>query len=328
LTTHGDAIDEAIVGAEGLGNNLIDLHLPMNYFHSMNQSLDRLKVLGVLLRLKSPSRAAIELGVTQSAISKTLAVLRAEYNDALLIRRGDTMVPTAFGEKIANPLNSALNNLEQVIERKNQPRHPRSFSIAMRDQFVLTLGPRLIRAFCKSKTPGEIEFVAYDRATVFKSLELGDFDLAVAVDPPPTPGLMSRKLYQDQFVCFTPQKRAPSLQEYLKLPQIATTAHMGYSGIDDYLSSQKLTRSIVAKVPYFLAALHLAQKERLTLTLPQRLGQQTKIKGFYMHPLPIEIPGFSAQLIWDVRFQNDETNVWLRQLVIEASRLDGTKNQI
>jgi hypothetical protein len=80
-------------------------------------------------------------------------------------------------------------------------------------------------------------------------------------------------------------------------------------------------------VPYFLAALHLAQKERLTLTLPQRLGQQTKIKGFYMHPLPIEIPGFSAQLIWDVRFQNDETNVWLRQLVIEASKQGETKNK-
>ena len=316
-----------MVGADGLGNNLIDLHLPMNYFHSMNPSLDRLKVLGVLLRLKSPSLAAIELGVTQSAISKTLAVLRAEYKDAILIRRGDTMVPTTFGEKIANPLNSALNNLEQVIERKNEPRHPRFFSIAMRDQFVMTLGPHLIRTFCKSKTPGEIEFVAYDRATVFKSLELGDFDLAIAVDPPPTPGLMSRKLYQESFMCFTPQKKAPTLQEYLKLPQIATTAHTGYSGIDTYLSSQNLTRTIVARVPYFLAALHLAQKERLTLTLPKRFGQQTKIKGFYTHPLPVEIPGFSAQLIWDSRFQNDETNIWLRQLVIEASKQGETKNK-
>jgi DNA-binding transcriptional LysR family regulator len=247
-------------------------------------------------------------------------VLRADYKDALLVRRGDAMVPTAFGEKIAYSLNSALKQLEQVVERKNQPLRPRTFSIAMRDQFVFTLGPRLIRAFGKANPTGEIEFVAYERSSVFKSLEMGDFDLAVAVDPPPVPGLMSRKLYQESFVCFTPQKKAPTLAEYLKLPQIATTAHAGYSGIDSYLSSQNLSRRIVARVPYFVAALHLAREERLTLTLPKRLGQQTKIRGFYTHELPIDIPGFSAQLIWDERFQNDETNIWLRQLVIEASR--------
>jgi DNA-binding transcriptional LysR family regulator len=200
----------------------------MKEIHDMNPSLDRLKVLGVLLRLKSPSLTAIELGVTQSAVSKTLAVLRKEHQDQILIRRGDSMVPTAFGERIAHSLNSALRQLEQVVERKNRPQRPRSFSIAMRDQFVLTLGPKLIRYFYRPEDHGEIEFVAYDRPTVFKSLEQGDFDLAVAVDPPSTPGLRNRKLYQESFVCFTPRKKAPSLSEYLKLPQISTTAHAGY----------------------------------------------------------------------------------------------------
>jgi DNA-binding transcriptional LysR family regulator len=44
----------------------------------MTPSLDRLQVLEALLRLRSPSLAAVELGVTQSAVSKTLSVLRAE----------------------------------------------------------------------------------------------------------------------------------------------------------------------------------------------------------------------------------------------------------
>ena len=285
----------------------------------MNPSLDRLKVLGALLRLKSPSLTAIELGVTQSAVSKTLAVLRKEHQDQILIRRGDSMIPTAFGERISHSLNSAVRQLEQVVERRNQPQRPRSFSIAMRDQFVLTLGPKLIQSFHQGDDHGEIEFVAYDRGTVFKSLEMGEFDLAVAVDPPSTPGLRNRKLYNESFVCFTPRKAAPTLAEYLKLPQISTTAHTGYSGIDSYLDSKNLKRKIVARVPYFVAALHLAKEARLTLTLPKRLGLQAKIPGFYAHPMPIEIPGFSAQLIWDERFQNDETNVWLRQLVIKAS---------
>jgi DNA-binding transcriptional LysR family regulator len=295
----------------------------MKEIHDMNPSLDRLRVLGALLRLKSPSRTAIELGVTQSAVSKTLAVLRKEHRDRILIRRGDTMVPTAFGERIAHSLNSAIRQLEQVVERNNQPQRPRSFSIAMRDQFVLTLGPKLLADFYRPGDHGEIEFVAYDRATVFKSLEQGDIDLAIAVDPPSTPGLRNRKLYNESFVCFTPRKAAPKLAEYLKLPQISTTAHAGYSGIDSFLASKNLSRNIVARVPYFVAALHLAKEARLTLTLPKRLGQQAKIVGFYAHPLPVEIPGFSAQLIWDERFQNDETNIWLRQMVIKAAEGGG-----
>jgi hypothetical protein len=85
------------------------------------------------------------------------------------------------------------------------------------------------------------------------------------------------------------------------------------------LTSKNLKRNIVARVPYFVAALHVAREARLTLALPKRLGEHTKIPGFYAHPLPIEIPGFSVQLIWDERFQNDETTIWLRQIVIKAA---------
>ncbi|MBO0756142.1 MAG: LysR family transcriptional regulator [Bradyrhizobiaceae bacterium] len=53
--------------------------------------------------LASPeiSRAATELGAAQPAVSNALRRLRAEMDDALFVRSGQTMLPTPLAERIA-----------------------------------------------------------------------------------------------------------------------------------------------------------------------------------------------------------------------------------
>ena len=57
-------------------------------------SLRDLRVLDVLLRERSLTRAAEQLGTTQPSISKVLARLRARFADPILTRSGQEMHPT------------------------------------------------------------------------------------------------------------------------------------------------------------------------------------------------------------------------------------------
>ena len=57
--------------------------------------LSDLKVLNVVLRERSLTRAAEALDTTQPSVSKILARLRAHFGDPLFVRNGQAMNPTA-----------------------------------------------------------------------------------------------------------------------------------------------------------------------------------------------------------------------------------------
>src|SRR5580698_8542054 len=159
-------------------------------------SLDRLEVLESLLRTKSPTASARELGVTQSAVSKTLAVLRGELADPLLLRRGDTMVLTPRAERLLAPLSSSLNALRSVVTDTAEPSGPATATLALRDQFVVSLGPAILRIVARESPRTVVRFLAYERERVMDDLARGAIDVAVAVDPPEAPGLRQSVLYR------------------------------------------------------------------------------------------------------------------------------------
>jgi DNA-binding transcriptional LysR family regulator len=286
----------------------------------MAESLDRLKVLAVLLQVKSPSRAAVQLGITQSAVSKALARLRMEFQDEILVRRGGAMMRTAFGEEIAERLLRAVHDLENATNSEGGTRAPRVIRIAARDQFIPSIGSRLVKSVCLSARPEPVEFVTYERSTIAKSLEIGEVDLAIAVDPPNTPGLMVRVLFKSSFVFLTRKRKQPDLKEYLASPQVATSAHPGYSGIDDFLSSKSLKRNIVVTVPYFLSAVEMAKDHGLGVTLPKRLVQSIDCGELRAYSVPVAIPEFAVHLVWDERFTNDAWHTRLRTQIIDDAK--------
>ena len=59
-----------------------------------NIDLNLLIYLDVLLREKNVTRAAEQLGITQPAMSNGLKRLRIIFNDPLLIRSSEGMMPT------------------------------------------------------------------------------------------------------------------------------------------------------------------------------------------------------------------------------------------
>jgi DNA-binding transcriptional LysR family regulator len=287
-------------------------------------SLDRLEVLESLLRTKSPTASARELSVTQSAVSKTLAVLRDELGDPLLLRRGDTMVLTPRAERLRAPLSSSLNALRGVVSDTAEPSGPATATLALRDQFVVSLGPAILRIVAKESPRTVVRFLAYERERVMDDLARGAIDVAVAVDPPDGPGLRQAVLYRETFVCIAPQRKPLTLRGYLGAGHVTTTAHTGYSGVDQVLSERGHTRRIVASTTFFATAAHLADELGLVATLPSRVARAAPLRRAHVHPVPFAVPSFSSRLIWDARADVDTANRWIRDVARRAANEAGT----
>jgi DNA-binding transcriptional LysR family regulator len=77
-------------------------------------SLKDLRVLQVLLRECSITRAAEVLETTQPVVSKRLAYLRSRFGDQLLVRNGHAMRPTAKALDVAPQVKSLLDTADHL----------------------------------------------------------------------------------------------------------------------------------------------------------------------------------------------------------------------
>ena len=77
--------------------------------------LNLLRVLDVLLRTRGVTRAAAELGLTQSGVSRSLKRLRDHFGDPLLVRDGRHMVPTAVARELMVPVGRLLADAQMLF---------------------------------------------------------------------------------------------------------------------------------------------------------------------------------------------------------------------
>jgi DNA-binding transcriptional LysR family regulator len=281
-------------------------------------SLDRIRALEVLLRTRNLSSAALELGVARSAAASTLRQLRSYLNDQLLIRRGRHMIRTPRGEHLADPLGATLHALDTLLEGDGRRAYRTTATIAMRDQFALSLAPALIRQVAAESPRTTLKIVPYERDRLADYLGRGTVDVAVAVDPPDIPDLVTTLLYRETFVCVTSEREPVTLERYLSASHVAT-ASQGHDVVDAALARLGYRRRVVAHVPHFAALLRAAESEGLYATVPLRAIKAMRPANVFVHLPPLAIPDFCVSLVWDRRYDHDPRNRWLRGLLMSAA---------
>lgn len=286
----------------------------------MSLSLDRLRILEVLLRTRSPTLAADELMITQSAASKALKHLRGEFADALLVRQGDIMVLTPRAERMLPSLGAALRVLQSLAPGHGGKQRPALVTLAMRDQFSSVLTAPLLRLLKMDGEDTALSIVPYDRERVAERLMDGTIDGAIAVEPPDLPNLMSSVLYRDEFLCLTPHEDPPSLEAFIAAQHVVTSSHAAFKGVDAVLATMGLKRRLAARLPYFTGAIDLAAEQGFFVTLPASLARK-KAGRLHVHPLPFAMEGFAVSMVWDRRVNEDAGHRWLRGRIREAVKM-------
>ena len=122
----------------------------------LSLNLNLLVSLRALLQEGSVTAAARRAGVTQSAMSRSLAQLREVFDDPLMVRVGRGMAPTPRALALRAPLEGALRELERVLSAGADfapARSSRRFHLMTSDALTATLLPALL-ARLRRQAPG------------------------------------------------------------------------------------------------------------------------------------------------------------------------------
>jgi DNA-binding transcriptional LysR family regulator len=291
--------------------------------------LNLLVVLRALLKERHVTRAARELGLSQSATSHALARLRNLYADPLLLRSGRGLELTPRAREILPLVERGLLELEGSV-RAREPFDPRRARLTLRmvaadyGQAVL-FGPLL--SLVRAEAPG-IDLQVTGESNALEQLDAGSSDLALLPKAQLPRVFSERRLFGDGFTCMLRtghpalRRKRLTLEHYLELGHLLV-APSGTPGsfVDTELSRRGLSRRVVLHVSSFLVAPLVVAETDLISTGPERLLQRMSERfPIVLLPTPFKMARFDLCLVWHSRRDHDPAHTWMREAIVRVSR--------
>ena len=297
--------------------------------------LNLLTALDVLLATRSVAAAARRLGLSASAMSRTLSRLRSVTGDPLLVRAGREMVLTPYAEAIRERTRetvlAARDLLRPDVSDVNLAVLERTFTLRANDGFINTFGAMLIAAVA-AQAPGiRLRFAPKPEKSAHYLRE-GLVDIEIGVLGDSGPEIRVQALFRDRFVGVVssrhPLASQPevTLQDYVSWQHIASSRRGKYHGpVDTALAELGLTRNVVAVVPGFAAALAVVRESELIALVPASfMKNQPGMEGnsgspaLHMFSLPVVTQTITVSQMWHPRSENDPAHRWLRQQLLQV----------
>lgn len=290
--------------------------------------LNLLVLFNQLLVERRVSKVADNLGLTQPAVSNSLARLRKLLGDELFLRSPSGMQPTPFAEQLAEPVAYALGMIQSALNQRTtfEPqRSTRSFTIGMTDIGEIYFLPALMEKL-REQAPGVTLSTVRNTAVNLKDdMEAGKVDLAIGLLPQLKAGFFQRRLFRQRYVCLFRQghrldKKRMSLAEFSSAEHlVVVTPGTGHGKVDEMLERSGIARHVRLTVPHYVAIGHILQSSDLVATVPQRLAERmTEPFGLTYVTHPAKLPEMAINVFWHAKFHRVPDNQWLRTLVFDT----------
>jgi len=293
--------------------------------------LNLLVSLDALLQQRSVTKAAAQMGLSQPALSASLARLRRHFGDELLTRAGNEYRLTPLAVQLRDMARVALTGVERVFTAQTDfdpASSTREFSLLISDYGVAVIGDTLAALLAEEAPHARLRFIANSPSAVDRAEQvLLSTDLLVLPH-----GFVSelshRDLYRDDWVCIVASDNEVVGEELTvadleSLPWVVTfhgptaatpaARQMRMRGIE--LDVQVVTESFLT-VPGLVAGsrrIALLQR-RLAELLPADLGIRA------LSP-PVEVGQLVEAMWWHPAFDDDPEHAYLRDVVVRATEL-------
>ncbi|WP_297792663.1 LysR family transcriptional regulator [uncultured Marinobacter sp.] len=291
----------------------------MNGIDTLNLDTRSLSTFLTVLDEGSVSRAAIRLGVSQSAVSHTLDRLRQALGDPLFVKSGRGITPTQYALRAGPHIRQILDDLQSLSS--GPPLTPATaeftFTIAANDYQRDLLLPGLVSTL-RREAPGIRLQVIPSGIPTADMLRKDVCDLIISPHAPEATDIMQRGLMADRMVVFydSVYREPPQdMAEYLKADHIALLFATGEKPtLETSLNARGLTRRNVVTVSNFSGLPEFLRGTDMLATAPERMSNHL-LRGFAWVPLPFDFKPFTLLMLWHRRNQNDPAHRWLRNQV-------------
>ena len=298
--------------------NEIDLH---------RVDLNLLVVFEVLMETRSVTATAQKIGRTQSAVSHSLARLRDQLGDPLLVRVGGKMQPSPYAEMIIADVRPILRSIRRVITPRDlfdPATSDRIFRIAMP---TLTKDIAEVSARVEAEAPHvKIEWLPAHR-DVYAALSEGLIDLAHLGGEPRLPdGLEQQVMEPFSWVTFARRDHPAcadwGLEAWRRYPHLMVNVTQTMQNPFPVAAQDDPgSRRVSAMIGDSAGVASLLAKSDFLATFPAIL-LAWDMEAFGLRALrpPVDLGSVLVRFFWSARLANDAGGSWIRSIVIESYR--------
>lgn len=296
--------------------------------------LNLLTALDALLAEGSVAGAARRLRLSASAMSRTLARLRAATGDPLLVRAGRGLVPTPHAIALRDRVHDLARDAQSVLSPQSAEldlaRLERSFTIRSSENFLERFSVALVSAVMEAAPHVRLRFAPKPAKTA-EPLREGEIDLEIGVLGAFAPEVRAVALFRDRFVGAA-RAGHPLLERTLSPERYAACRHVVASRrgivegpVDHALRELGLRMDVAVVVPEFSDALRIARRSDLVALVPQSClslldGAGPLGHGLVGFALPVTTPDITVSAMWHPRMEADAGHRWLRDIVMSVCR--------
>lgn len=284
-------------------------------------NLNLLIVFEAMMTERNTTRAGELLGLSQSAVSNSLAQLRTLFGDPLFVRTRNEMVPTPRALELIGPVSEALARMQKIVappEEYDPSESKRTFRVGMTDYTAFVMLSRVLNRVRSASRSIKISIQNINASQIHSAIENDDTDLCVGSPSEPNDAHICELLFKDDWVCARHadgSNRPLTMSDYLAASHVVVGKTLS-NHVDRALAKAGVSRNNVISVPFCLAAPIVVERSDLYLTLPRRLAIEfSRGRNIEIRELPFATRGFSVSMVYHSRFADDPGLKWLRQII-------------
>lgn len=292
--------------------------------------------LDALLAEQSVTRAAARLHTSPAAMSRTLARLRRVLQDPLLVRAGQTMVPTPRAQALREEAATVVRSLGALLSpgATVDPASLRgTFTLQAADLVGAALAPGLLR-LARREAPGVSFRIRAEELEAGPALRDGRIDLEIGSIDHVDPETQVEELVGLRMVAAVrpghPLTEGPLTPARLAAAQHVAVSRRGrFTGpLDTALAELNLHRRVSVVLPSHLAAMTLVARGDLVCLVPAALPgaapspltHDANALGLRLLDIPLALPPLTIGMAWHPRHTADGAHRWLRDTVRRTLR--------
>ena len=287
--------------------------------------LNLLRSLQVLLKTCNVTMAAKAQGVSQSAMSYSLARLRSHFGDELLTRQGAHMVMTPFAHGLVSPLEDVFASLEALAVKDqglDLAQCHESFVIALPDIAEADLAPGLLALVRKEAPNMTLHFNPLGAIDVYDELDSGSIQFAIGAYLEGRVHHKRKLMFYEQFLClynpvFFDQNFPDELEPWLALPHLVMQESKGEPDpLRRALGKTYKRLKVAATTSRLMLVPHLLKQASVVSTLPSSIAMRfAQEHGFKVAVPPVTLREVPVALVWHESFDKSPAHVWLRNAI-------------